>query len=736
LINADFVTATKTLGERFPINGDDYRKFENHQSKANFFYCFDTNEVVIFAESPSKNGHGFFNVENTEFYGLKDFVQELKQNQTLWQVERQRTEKREEVFNMIAASGVLNTAWNGDKTHGTESILDTPFITKSLYYQDGELVYKDANYQSFATPDIFKISKEDFEKYSPQAIALAVMKGVEEYRKIYNPAREPEQSAKKLKDLQYTVNVGLQQYDSMFKPEIQKISRLDILATQEKFRSERVSGSQKEQTAEKSGISSPENSVKFDDFGVVPENGNAMKIDTSLPIEEQYKQYQLAEEWISRQSTEASIAVQYLQGQKGFSGFNPERLEKAIAEESRLAKQLDDLRQANPEFALMARAKHLDPKDLTPELRNELQRVNEWVESQKQAAEIKQDAFGVPETPKTLNPKEQALKDGKALAAAEKKVSDARFDLAKQPNNTERQDAFKQAQAELAALNEEVKSRVQAAMNKGEPYIIRYDEVPAAPFNGEKAPIELVVTRSGNLRVAIGMNDTPHNLTAVDSTPEIALNAEQRSTPERTAEVLRERFNQPTAAIADQIACINYPNADKVFGKDEIKNALHRALKSSFKEHQLAAIKSPVMRGEWLEKLSTNQQAPEELRQIAKNEMAERYGTPEPTVEQTAEKSGFSFDDNTPQAKQSPQASTKDDELLKQLCKPDFALRKAALNDPEISVNLLKRVIDNHTCPQTRNVAKAVLEQRQGGGVGVSQPQSNTRSIAGATPKI
>ncbi|MBP5789114.1 MAG: hypothetical protein J6W29_02655, partial [Neisseriaceae bacterium] len=42
------------------------------------------------------------------------------------------------------------------------------------------------------------------------------------------------------------------------------------------------------------------------------------------------------------------------------------------------------------------------------------------------------------------------------------------------------------------------------------------------------------------------------------------------------------------------------------------------------------------------------------------------------------------------QAKQSSQASTKDDELLKQLCKPDFALRKAALNDPEISVNLLK----------------------------------------------
>ena len=88
------------------------------------------------------------------------------------------------------------------------------------------------------------------------------------------------------------------------------------------------------------------------------------------------------------------------------------------------------------------------------------------------------------------------------------------------------------------------------------------------------------------------------------------------------------------------------------------------------------------------------------------------------------------------QSPQSPQASTKDDELLKQLCKPDFALRKAALNDPEISVNLLKRVIDNHKCPQTRNEAKAVLEKRQGGGVGVSQsPQSNTHSVTSATPK-
>ncbi|MBR2251261.1 MAG: hypothetical protein IJ881_02350, partial [Neisseriaceae bacterium] len=115
-------------------------------------------------------------------------------------------------------------------------------------------------------------------------------------------------------------------------------------------------------------------------------------------------------------------------------------------------------------------------------------------------------------------------------------------------------------------------------------------------------------------------------------------------------------------------------------------------------------------------------------------EVADDYATPEikalaKEVVETAE-IGLKK-----QAKQSPQASTKDDELVKQLCKPDFALRKAALNDPEISVNLLKRVIDNHKCPLTRKEAQAVLGQRQGGGVGVSQPQSNIRSIAGATPK-
>lgn len=252
-----------------------------------------------------------------------------------------------------------------------------------------------------------------------------------------------------------------------------------------------------------------------------------------------------------------------------------------------------------------------------------------------------------PETVKTLNPKEQALADGKAMTAADEKVGDTKWELAKQPNNPERQAAYQQAITERQALHNEVKQRVSDAMDKGEPYIIRYDEVPTAPFNGEKAPIELVVTQKGNLRLAIGTLDKPHNLVPVDSTPEIALNAEQRSSPQRTAEVLRERFNQPTAVVADRLACINYPA--EVFSEQEIKDTLNKALKSSSKTHQLAAIKSPVMRGEWLSQIADNPKATKEVRQAAKSEMAERYAESKPqwqaekqSLKQTADKGGFS----------------------------------------------------------------------------------------------
>ncbi|MBP3221246.1 MAG: hypothetical protein J6M43_04300 [Neisseriaceae bacterium] len=629
LVNADFVTASRTLGERFPLNYDDYLKFENHQSKANFFYCFDTNEVVIFAENPSKE-QSIFNIENTEFYGLKDFVQELKQNQiekqgvsmptknvetqpeseprlgkaiklgnlSLYGIEDKKAnakfekmgaeifntitregsvrisedefnqlrqekynlyyfnhpigyglatfgsqdsgyailpiykpekyglkefveqinelrqdrnvnalydyvksqpenqvetqpesisaspsiEKREEVFNMIAASGVMNTAWNGDETHGTESVLDTPFINKSLYYQDGELVYKDANYEHFETPDIFKISKQDFERHSPQAIALAVMKGVEEYKKMYRPEKAPEQSPTKRNDLQHTVNVGLQQYDNMFSPEIQKTHRLDILASQEKHRSQSVSGS-----------------------------------------------------------------------------------------------------------------------------------LNE----------IKQDAFSQPETPKTLTPQEQALQDGKDLSAAEIKVRDSKWALAKQPNNAERKTAYEQAQAELTALKSEIKERVQAAMDKGVPYIARYSEFPQEPFNGAKAPIEFAITPKGELTEVIGTTDTPHNLVPSNAGQGAVLNTEQRSSPQRIAEALREHYQK--SGILSQLDAINAVGGDKVFSEQEIKQTLNRALKDYHPSSIRGALESPRMKDEWLQ-VVIDKHPKAEIQQAAQRVLEQRQG--------------------------------------------------------------------------------------------------------------
>ncbi|MBQ9725101.1 MAG: hypothetical protein IJV56_07165, partial [Neisseriaceae bacterium] len=241
-----------------------------------------------------------------------------------------------------------------------------------------------------------------------------------------------------------------------------------------------------------------------------------------------------------------------------------------------------------------------------------------------------------PETVKTLNPKEQALEDGKRLNQAAEKVKNAQWACAKKPNDKECYDNLKVALAEQAALNEEIKPKVQAAMDSGKPYIVDYSE--------DGKPLELVVTQNGNLKMALGSyeKEPNHNHLLSTGNGEVALNAEQRSTPERVAEVLKYNFNQATTDIGEKLALISYPDGDKVFSEQEIKDTLNKALRSSFKEDQLAAIKSPVMRGEWLQSIAANPKALDEIRQAAKNEMAERYGTAEPTVEQATETIGVS----------------------------------------------------------------------------------------------
>ena len=261
--------------------------------------------------------------------------------------------------------------------------------------------------------------------------------------------------------------------------------------------------------------------------------------------------------------------------------------------------------------------------------------------------EVKHDLMSVPETTKTLSLQEQALADGKRLKQADEKVKKAEWECAKKPNDKERNDNLKAALAERAALHDEIKPRVQAAMDSGKPYITEYTE--------DGKPFELVVTQSNTLRLALGSyeSEPKHNHLLCTINGEVALNAEQRSTPERVSEVLKENFNDKHSDISEKLALINYPAAEKVFSEKEIKDTLNKALKSSYQDDQIAAIKSPVMRGEWLEKIATNAKVPEPIRQAAKNEMAERFGTaevkqdafnqPETAKKQTADKGGVSL---------------------------------------------------------------------------------------------
>ncbi|MBQ9724328.1 MAG: hypothetical protein IJV56_03170, partial [Neisseriaceae bacterium] len=327
-------------------------------------------------------------------------------------------------------------------------------------------------------------------------------------------------------------------------------------------------------------------------------------------------------------------------------------------------------------------------------------------------------------------PQEQALQDGKDLSAAEIKVRDSKWELAKQPNNAERKTADEQAQAELTALKSEIKERVQAAMDKGVPYIARYSEFPREPFNNAKAPIEFAITPKGELTEVIGTTDTPHNLVPSNAGQGVVLNTEQRSSPQRIAEALREHYQK--SGILSQLDAINAVGGDKVFSEQEIKQTLNRALKDYHPSSIRGALESPRMKDEWLQ-VVIDKHPNAEIQQAAQRVLEQRQGN-QPLEQSSGFSSPTVSGSSNPQAEN--QHSLKDDELLKQLCKPDFALRKAALQHPEISTKLLQRVADNHKCPLTRKEAQAVLEQRQGGGVGVSQPQSNTRSIAGATPKV
>ncbi|MBP5789157.1 MAG: hypothetical protein J6W29_02875, partial [Neisseriaceae bacterium] len=282
---------------------------------------------------------------------------------------------------------------------------------------------------------------------------------------------------------------------------------------------------------------------------------------------------------------------------------------------------------------------------------------NERLQEHLQNKEVKRDALGLPETTKTLSLQEQALADGKRLQQADEKVKNAEWERAKNPSDKARCDNLQAAIAERDALNEEIKPRVQAAMDSGKPYIVDYSE--------DGKPFELVVTQNGNLKMALGSyeNEPNHNHLLSTGNGEVALNAEQRSTPERVAEVLKYNFNHKYSDIGEKLALINYPAADRVFSENQIKDTLNKALKSSFKEDQLAAIHSPRMKDEWLKSVGEKHNNPEVVA-AAHKVLAERQALSSLTLSDnlepenhTANKGGFSL----PEHEEEPATVADDD---------------------------------------------------------------------------
>ena len=439
----------------------------------------------------------------------------------------------------------------------------------------------------------------------------------------------------------------------------------------------------KEQAAEKGGVPVPENTIKQDTFGL-PEKPVHIDLDTTYSVAfpdepnnpdanktlgELMKQDDGvmwdAEFWGDRVGTgemtvSENFITQVIATQRsevmeeittcGNVPFTKEHIEALYQREPELIKEVvDDY--AVPEIKALAKevvqtAENSLKHDLNPMPQAEeddIAKRNEQVFGDlKTLSKEETGPFGLPiaEEERGMAAFDRALnshlEDGKRLNQADEKVKNAEWERAKNPSDKARYDNLQAALAERDALNEEIKPRVQAAMDSGKPYIVDYSE--------DGKPLELVVTQSGTLRPALGSYDEEpkHNHLLCTINGEVALNAEQRSTPERVAEVLKYNFNHKHSDIGEKLALINYPAADKVFSGQEIKDTLNKALKSSSKDIRLDAIKSPVMRGEWLQSIAANPKATEEIRQAAKNEMAERYGTPETTVEQPTEKIGVS----------------------------------------------------------------------------------------------
>lgn len=666
-VETDFGTATRTIGERFALNGDDYLKFENHQSDTNFFYCFDTNEVMIYVKNRNRkhfdNNHFIFKVEDTKFYGLKYFVQELKQNKIEKQVVSMPTNNVETQPESVSGSPKEQTAEKGG--------LSSPENPENAVKFD---IFENLNIKYLDSLPPFDRQQADFLCQTAQLLDDSAkceligttMQEVVGYLNEYN---------QRLTDFAALVEVEPSEVPDLlgYKEPKQAIELAQGLAKGEQSAIEQFEKIKATRTAYFQSLI--ENRAN-------PESYLAAKIHQTLQDNNVSKLTIRDFDRHAAQNGVYSALKQYIQDNvrdfERLYGVAPmSNLETKYRHLEKIENDLREVVSKNPEMetAFEAMKSIRDFKRDNPD------------------NTIKHDLNTLPETPKTLSPQEK-LGFATRLTQAEQKVDNAKWEQAKNPNNPDRkqdlqnavneqqalhdeirkqgksdyddwhnlQDAIRNSTdatalprltAKLTVLENEIKQRISAVNAHGLPYITQ----TAPAWENKPVDFEFVINKSGKLREVVAHTAGHENAVVFDradgkDTGEVLLNTEQRRTPERTAEVLRYQFGRQTGA--NQIALINHPVAieNQVFTEDEIKKALNQALNDKRPETHQLALKSPRMTEKGLQTVISKHKCPETV-QFAQQELQRRQGVNAEVNQPLEQTSGFS----------SPEKQEKEEEL-------------------------------------------------------------------------
>ncbi|MBR5675456.1 MAG: hypothetical protein IKX14_03325, partial [Neisseriaceae bacterium] len=204
-------------------------------------------------------------------------------------IEQQRIEKREEIFDMLwAARSMDNIYFDNTPPNSNEIWAKYGNMIGRFDEKTGDLSFRDYN----GGGAVFIINTD---KISARTAAVAFMRGIDEYVKQYKyGVMQVDLTPKRRRDIQDRVNFVISENRRMDDPTNFPQRREFVAKRQERFAQKEVSGNLKEQTAENGGFFSPENRVKFDDFGVSEKSygqvlneyshlkSNMSKVDTDI----------------------------------------------------------------------------------------------------------------------------------------------------------------------------------------------------------------------------------------------------------------------------------------------------------------------------------------------------------------------------------------------------------------------------------------------------------------------